>query len=382
MGLRFRQAGEAARCRAPFRGRGRGRIPSGRPAARLREATRWPIAWWGRHSAPQGRRTPAGCRPPGWPVRRRAFSGTRSERIARVPGRDGRAMDAAVRLGLIHERLVPGQQVRGLFGGGAFQPGERHLVAVDRLHLGADHPAQRVRLRTLPPARRRRRCTLSAEPARDAVRPGLRCADDGPVGRGREAAPGTGPRRCVAGRVPAAVPGPESRKPRRGTSPEAAARYPPRRAGVPSRRRPFPPGRGAVCRWRTARPPVPERSPVRGGRGRAGGPADRGRGDVALPGEAGGRRAAGAGYRPGRSSALACVVSKVTVREKSCRWAPDASAASSRLAARSRRVSASAEARACSENGGAAGSGASRGISAKPRLNTRNAVKVSRAYRK
>ena len=99
---------------------------------------------------------------------------------------------------------------------------------------------------------------------------------------------------------------------------------------------------------------------------------------VALPGEEGADAPPGP-LSAGRTRAFACVVSKVTVREKSCRWAPDASAVSSRLAALSRRVSARAEARACSENGGTAGSGDSLGISTKPRLNTRNAVKVSRA---
>jgi len=85
---------------------------------------------------------------------------------------------------------------------------------------------------------------------------------------------------------------------------------------------------------------------------------------------------------PGRRSALACVVSKVTACENSCRRAPDEPFASCWLAALKARVSARAAVRACSEKEGAAGAGDSRGIRAKPRLSTRKAASASRVYRR
>ncbi|MCY1228007.1 hypothetical protein D9M72_403000 [compost metagenome] len=84
----------------------------------------------------------------------------------------------------------------------------------------------------------------------------------------------------------------------------------------------------------------------------------------------------------GPDSALAWVVSKVTVRSSAWRSAPETESARWLPAVRRRIVSARAAARACSEKEGSGGSGGCPGVSASPRLMTSNANDARMPYRK
>lgn len=88
------------------------------------------------------------------------------------------------------------------------------------------------------------------------------------------------------------------------------------------------------------------------------------------------------GFGSGPVSALAWVVSKVTVRSRAWRSAPEKESAILLPARRSCIVSASAAARARSENAGSGTSGGGPGVSASPRLMTRTANDARMPYRK